>query len=575
MAILGSSFQIGRSALAAYQSAIAITGQNIANVGNANYTRQSGHLSALPGGTTLAGVTPGTGVSLDMLQRHLDEAVESRLRLALAERHEAQTRYQALNRVESLYGELTDYDLSTQLSTLFSGFANLQTDPADLSARELVLANAEAVVRTLQHQRSGLLDGVRELNDMTTEITRSANATLVELGQLNQQIMTATARGSGGDSALRDRRDALLRSLSELMDIQTREQSNGVLNVYVGSEPLVEFNRTRGLTTERVLEDGLERVQVRFADNKGTVNLRSGQLAAIAVARDTHLASELDQLDQLAQGLIYEVNRVHSCGQGLRGWTTLTGAYAVDHPGVALNTSAAGLTFPVSNGTFLVQVRDRSSSKTTTRMIEVDLDGIIDPLDATASDTTLTLLAEALDAVPGLTAFVTADNRLRIDADAGYQVSFADDTSGVLAALGLGTFFEGTNAATIAVNADLHDDPRLIATSLTNAAGDGSNAGRLAAVGASASSLLGDLGVQDFHESIVHQLAVNTAAAQTEFDARDAVYASLLAQREAVSGVSLDEEAINLTMFERSFQGASRYVSVLSTLSEELLTLVS
>ena len=53
MAILGSAFQIGRSALAAYQSAIAITGQNIANVGNANYTRQSGRLAALSGGMTL------------------------------------------------------------------------------------------------------------------------------------------------------------------------------------------------------------------------------------------------------------------------------------------------------------------------------------------------------------------------------------------------------------------------------------------------------------------------------------------------------------------------------------------
>jgi flagellar hook-associated protein 1 len=48
-----------------------------------------------------------------------------------------------------------------------------------------------------------------------------------------------------------------------------------------------------------------------------------------------------------------------------------------------------------------------------------------------------------------------------------------------------------------------------------------------------------------------------------------------VAQREATSGVSLDEEAINLTKYERSFQGASRFLSVLDTLSLDILNLVS
>ena len=63
MGLLGPSFQIGRSALAAYQAAISVVGQNIANVGNPNYTRQSGRLTPLVGGAAAGALSPGAGVA--------------------------------------------------------------------------------------------------------------------------------------------------------------------------------------------------------------------------------------------------------------------------------------------------------------------------------------------------------------------------------------------------------------------------------------------------------------------------------------------------------------------------------
>ena len=568
MALLGAAFQIGRSALAAYQTAIAVTGQNIANVGNPDYTRQTGQLEALAGGMTPSGVAPGCGVDLAGLERHIDEAVEARLRLALGQRSGAQTVYATLNRVESLYNELTDGDLSSQLSEFFGSLSNLQTDPAEATARNLVISNANAVIQTLQRQRAGLLSEVHDLNDTAQQVTATADSLARQIADLNEKVVAAEARGQGAAGALRDRRDSLLRQLGELVDIQTREQDNGIVNVYVGSQPLVDFNRSRGLKTQTVLEDGLERVTVRFADNGGTVVMRSGKLAAIVQTRDGHLADQLAKIDQLAAGLIYEVNCAHSGGRGLVGYTRLVGTFAADDPDAALNGSQANLPFPVQNGTFVVHVRDQATGQTTTRMIEVDLDGLND------DDTTLDTLAAALDNVPGLSAAVTGDNRLQLGADAGFEVSFSEDSSHALAALGLGTFFDGTNAASIAVNSAVRNNPRLLATSLDGTPGDGSNAGRLSAVGATESSLLGNVSIQEFHAGIVNGLAVETAAANTEQEAADAVYSSLLAQREATSGVSLDEETVNLMKYEQSFQGASRFISVLDTLAQEVLGLV-
>ncbi len=554
--------------MAAYRAAVTVTGQNIANVGNPDYTRQSGRLASMYGYSANGEVRAGTGVSMVSLQRHIDEAVESRLRLALGSRSGADTTYQALSRVEALYNELTEFDLSSQLATMFTGFSNLQTDPAEATARNLVITNADSVIRTLRRQRSTILDQVQDLNEQATALTEVANGIVQELAQLNQKITTSESTGQGVAGALRDRRDTLLRELGTMMDIQTREQDTGIVNVYIGSEPIVDFNRTRGLTTEVVTENGIDRVTVRFADNNGTVTIGDGQLGATIAAREVHLAGQVDKLDELAAALIYEVNRAHSSGQGLVGYTSLTGTYDVDDATAALNSTTANLNFPVQNGTFMVRVRDQITGQTTTRMIQVDLDGI------GGDDTTLTTLAAALNAVPNLTATVTADNRLQIKTDSGYEAGFADDTSGALAALGVATFFEGTDASSIAVKGAIRANPSLIATSSSGAPGDGTNAGRIAAVGDLASTLLGGVSVQSYHENLIHRLAVEVAGAEIEREASDAVYSSLLAQRESVSGVSLDEEAINLTKYERSFQGASRFLSVLESLSAEVLSLV-
>lgn len=568
MAILGASFQIGRSALAAYQSAIAVTGQNLANVGNPNYARQSPHLTALAGGMTLAGVAPGTGVSLSRLQRHVDNALEAHLRTALAQQSAATQVHSTLSQVESVYNELSDYDLTSRLNTLFASFTALQTDPLESTARAQVLADADAVVTTLQQYRSGLLTITGDLNARVADTTTQVNQLLKGIADLNAQIVAAQAQGNGGDGALRDRRDGLLRELATQLDIRTREQDSGIVNVYVGSEPLVEYGRARTLTTQSEVRDGIERVVVRLADTGAALPRSDGQLGALATARDDYVVEQLKQLDTLAQGLIYETNRLQSTGRGLVGYTSIAAAFQVRDITAALNSPEAGLTYPVQNGSFLVQVRDKASGQVTSRLIEVDLDGL------NGDDTSLAALTTQLAAVPGLQASVGADGRLQLKAANGFEFNFAEDSSGALAALGVGAFFTGTDAATISVNTALKAEPRLIATALDGSVGDGSNAGLLAAVGDQVSTLFGAQSLLEFRERMVHDVAVQAAAAADGAEAADAIYSSLLAQRESLSGVSVDEEAINLTVYERAFQGASRYLSVVDSLANDVLSLV-
>lgn len=564
--MLGATFQIGRSALNAYQAAIAVTGQNIANVGNPDSVRQSVRLAAQHGGMTTAGVAPGTGVGVVDLRRHIDEAVESRLRLALSDRSGADARYQALSQTETLFGELSGHDLSTQLNDLFGIFTNLQTEPENTALRGLAISAAQSLADALQAKRAGVLDQVRDLNDTIAAQAGAVNGITREIAELNERIAAAAVRRNGSDNALRDRRDSLLRELSDFVDVRTKEYGNGVVNVFVNSEPLVDFGRAREIEARSTVEAGVERTELRFGDTGDRVRARSGRLAAALEVRDQDLRAQIDGLDRMAAALIFETNRAHSGGRGLVGYDQLEGAFAAADPDAALDSAAAGLAFPIKNGTLQVHLRDTRTGATSTRLIEVDLDGIDD-------DDTLRTLIDKLDAVGGLSARLSADNRALLYADDGNEVWFSNDTSDALAALGLGAFFEGQDAATIAVSASVQADPRRIATSASGAPGDGSVAGRIAAAVSTPSPVLNGSSVESAHEQLTQLLATAAAGAAEGREASDAVYSGLLAQREASSGVSLDEEAINLTMFERAFQGASRYLNVVNAMTEELMTI--
>lgn len=567
MPILGPSFQIGRSALAAYQAAIATVGQNIANVGNPDYTRQSARLTPIIGGPIYGGVSPGAGVRFAALERHIDEAVESQLRSALAGRGSTQSAYQALTRVEAVYNEMGEDDLSSLLNGLFGSFASLQTTPDDATSRQLVVSAAKRVVDALHRQRGSLFAQSQDINKQVEAAAERAAGITSEIATLNAEIVTQRARGQGASAPLEDRRDALLKELSGIMEIRVRPQDNGSLNVYVGGEPLVEFNRSRGPIVERVFEGGIERAVPRFNDNRAPISLTGGSLAGLMEARDVHVVDQIGRLDQLARGVIWEVNKIQSTGRGLVGMGDVTGAYAVVDPTAALNTAGAGLAFPVQNGTMIVHVRDTATGRTLTRQIEVDLDGI-------GSDSTLLSLASDLDGIPGLSVSPTTDNRLRIVADAGSEFWITEDSSNVMAALGVGVFFRGQDAADIEIDPGVSADPRRIAASLSGETGDGTNAGRFAALSETGSALLSGKTLVDFHAAMINDLAVTTASARTSGEATDAIYNALVAQREAVSGVSLDEEAINLTRYEKAYEGAARFVSVLDQLSDELLALV-
>jgi flagellar hook-associated protein 1 FlgK len=122
--------------------------------------------------------------------------------------------------------------------------------------------------------------------------------------------------------------------------------------------------------------------------------------------------------------------------------------------------------------------------------------------------------------------------------------------------------------ARIAVAADVTGDPRLLAISATGEPGDGAGAIDLAGLSSAGSAALGGSSASEFLATLRSTLGGEIVQADVDFGVADEIVSSLEARRSATTGVSLDEEAVELMRFQRSYEAAARFIQVLNEVTE-------
>ncbi len=190
-------------------------------------------------------------------------------------------------------------------------------------------------------------------------------------------------------------------------------------------------------------------------------------------------------------------------------------------------------------------------------------------------------------------ASVTTDNRLSFTPAAGYSFAFSDaqpQDAGVAAALGFNTFFTGDSASNIAVNSALDDKDNIAAALLDSVGeygvGDNSNAIAIAEIqyttielaqwnfdrsGVDTSGITSNT-LEGFYQGMVGAMGIKSASINRNVEFNQVMVEKIKEQRDALSGVNLDEEMINLMKFQHAFAVASK---LLTTADEMLQTLLS
>jgi len=148
------------------------------------------------------------------------------------------------------------------------------------------------------------------------------------------------------------------------------------------------------------------------------------------------------------------------------------------------------------------------------------------------------------------------------------------DTSGVLAAVGINTFFSGSSTSDIAVCSDIAATPGRVATALGADMTDNTNALRVAGLRDEAISTLDTLTVGEFYQGLVADIGQQLSVKQMCQDNIEVIVHNLTNQQSDIGGVDINEEAAQLLVFEQMFQAMAKYMSTIQSTLSALMEIV-
>lgn len=124
------------------------------------------------------------------------------------------------------------------------------------------------------------------------------------------------------------------------------------------------------------------------------------------------------------------------------------------------------------------------------------------------------------------------------------------------------------------LSAPVKADVKNIAAGTTGAAGDGSLALTLSNLRNGAIAGLGTKTFSSFYSSMIATVGRDVEFADQSLATQDALVGQVDAQRQSVSGVSIDDEMANMMKLQRSYQAAAKALSAFDQMTEELIGLI-
>ncbi len=381
----------GTSALLTQQRAINLTGNNIANVNTPGYSRQRIRLeTATPVGTA-AGLM-SFGVVSRGIERVYDRYLGIQINAEASRSGRWEAQQAALERTEALLDESGGGGIAAALGGFFGSWQDLVLKPGGEVERTVAVAASARLAEALRSRYADLERMRRELDADLESAIEQVNRLALQVSELNRQIARVEL---GGETAndYRDRRDWVLKELAGLIDIQTSEAADGQVSVSVsGGRPLVESGNTWALRVEPGA-DGHGRIfwpDLDGALTDITASVRGGRVGGVLAVRDERLVAYRERIDEIARGLLAEVNAVHAAGFGLEGTTgtdLFVGSGAADlrlnpevaeHPGLlAASASAEGIPGNAGNALRLLSLRDTPLLRGGTATFEEAAQGLV------------------------------------------------------------------------------------------------------------------------------------------------------------------------------------------------------
>jgi len=622
------------SGLLAFQQALDVTSNNIANASTPGYSVETANLAEALGQATNVGFI-GSGVDVQSITRNYNEYLALQVR-------GSQASYSSANTLAAQSGQVDDMlsDSGTGLTATLQSFVNslqsVASAPTSASARQALLNQAHALAQQLNSYDSQISQFGSQLETQINGDVSQVNSITANIASLNQQIAAESTSGQTPNQ-LMDQRDLLIDQLSKLVSVKTATESNGSMDVYIGTgQALVTGGVARKLITTPGTYDASE---VGIAISGGGTNaditpeISGGELGGLLSARSQVLDPARNAIGQVSVAVATIVNQQQQSGMDLSGaqgqpMFTVGGVQtltASDNTGSAALGVTRGALSALTSDDYKLQFTGGAwqlTDVTTGQSVAMTGNGssgtpfqaaglsivtsgtpangdsfLIQPTAAAAAGFSVALTSPAQVAAASLvqgtagsantgsatvsgasvtnpSTWVSGTYTVTFGAGNSYTVKNSGGTQ-----VGSGTYTSGTPITFQGAQLTLTGAPAsgdTFTVGLNNPANTGDNSNLLAMTDALAASALngGTTSVTGAANSLVSQIGVITQQAQNNATAQQTVNQDATTARNNASGVNLDQEAANMLRYQQAYQAMAQVITASGQMFTSLISAI-
>jgi flagellar hook-associated protein 1 len=622
------------SGLLAFQQALSVTSNNIANVSTPGYSVESPIFTAEAGTETTAG-SYGNGVEVSSVTRNYSELLAGQMR-------SSQSSYSSFNSYATTAATVDNMlsDTSTGLTATLQSFSNsLQTlanTPTATASGQAVLSSAQTLAQTIQGYASQLSQADQNVEGQISSSVTAINSLASGIANLNTQIAAQSGSGQSPNSLL-DQRDEMIDTLSQYVSVSTATDSDGAMDVYIGNgQSLVSGGTAQTLSAipnqynATQLDVGLTTAGSGGSAVDITNSITGGSLGGALAVRSQVIDPTLNTLGQISLGVANVINQQQAAG------LTQTGAQgqpmfavgAVQVEASSQNTGTAQIAATVSNvsavtpdnytltdngGTW--QLYDETTQQQVamtgagTSASPFSAAGLSIVVSGTAANGDSYQIQPTAAAAAGFSVLLTSPTQIASAAAVQTNAATTNTGTGTIAAAtvtdptnaalltstnivfssptqyqinGTGTTFTYTPGAAISANGwttSISGTPAAgdTFTVSSNAGNTGDNSNLFAMIdGLTANSLNGSTtSPTGAANTLVSQVGSLTQQAQSNASAQQALNTSATDAVNSESGVNLDDEAANMVSYQQAYQACAQMIQASTQMFNTLITAIA
>ena len=609
---------VAYSGLNAYQAALNTTANNIANVKTEGYSRQTTNMSASPGLRVNAKYgCAGAGVVVNDVKQIRNEYYdvkywENQSALGLYE-----TKLNYSYQIENYFMDDDSIDgFSTILNTMFNSLETLKTGAGDINNRQQFIGQAQNFTSYFNSMANGLMEIQDTVNEEIKSTVANINSIAEKICVLNKQINVIELQG-GYANELRDQRALLIDELSMIVPTEVKETPMTNANypdmqlggnhyvVKINDQTLVDtytYTTLKCVARENLVNqsdsEGLYDIIWSQTGNKfnSGENPVSGTLKGLLEVRDGNNAEYFNgtitsaSTSKITVSGKLSITKVEAMTMPHEGLITIEGVN-YKYTDFEFSTNDKG---EIVSYTFMLDPNNTINPNKIARMegqtaqIGQSVDAMGIPYYMAQMNEFLRVFAQEFndimrgwDEVDENGNYIGAENLYGDKIDYSFitginvfnsqDMNFANVEANQIYSAKQDGYFRLT-CGNVSINRDCIKDSNLIATTkeIDGGVDQYELIDKLLTLKSDKIIYRGG-GADDFLQCIIEDISVDTEEAKI-FSANYTNVASAIDnQRQSISGVDEDEEALDLVKFQNAYNLSSKMVSVLVEIYDQLI----